>query len=220
MQEAAGRRCYEYFERTLDERAKSPREDILSWMLSAEVDGQRLTREQILDICYLLLLAGLDTVTATLDCFIAYLAQHPDRRRMIVERADLLDGAIEELMRTETPVTMVVRTVVKEVTLCGVTLHPGDNAALILGAANSDEEQFAGGAEVDFSRTPNRHVAFGGGPHRCLGSHLARIELRVGLEEFHRRIPDYELKSGTELQYSPGIRQVMELPIVFPASAS
>ena len=217
LRDRAGQRSYDYFDKILDERERRPREDILSWMLRAEVDGEKLTREQILDICYLLLLAGLDTVTATLDCFTAYLAANPDRRKQIVENPKLIDGAVEEMLRTETPVMMIVRFMKQDCTLSGVHLKKGDNVVLLLGAADTDERFFEGAEAVDFERKSNRHLAFGAGPHRCLGSHLARLELRIALEEFHKRIPDYRLKEGAELVYSPGIRQVLHLPLEFEA---
>jgi len=211
----AGQKIYALFEEALDARAAAPTEDLLSWMMGEEVDGEKLTRQQILDICYLLLIAGLDTVTASLDTFVAYLAQHPDRRRMAVERPEMLDGIVEELLRHETPVIAVPRVVAKEVTLSGVTLQPGEKVTLLLGSANADEAGFPQPDEVDFERRPNRHLAFGGGPHRCLGSHLARMELRAALHEFHKLVPVYSLPEGTQLSYSIGIRQVDPLPLVF-----
>ena len=217
--ETTGRKIYALFEEALDARSSEPGEDLLSWMSEEEVDGRKLTREQILDICYLLLLAGLDTVTASLDCFVAYLAQHPERRRMAIERPEMLDGVIEELLRSETPVVTVLRMLKQDVTLSGVELKAGERVALLLGAADSDERSFDDPERVDFGRRPNRHLAFGGGPHRCLGSHLARMELRAVLEEFHACIPEYELAPGVQLQYSPGIRQVSELPLVWSARA-
>ena len=96
----------------------------------------------------------------------------------------------------------------------GVQLQAGDGALLVLGAANDDESEFAD-PEVDFSRNPNRHVAFGGSNHSCLGAHLARLELRVTLEELHSRIPDYRIAEGVEIHFSPGIRQADRLPLEF-----
>ncbi len=154
-------------------------------------------------------------MTATLDCFTAYLAANPSRRRQLVDNPQLVDGAIEEMLRTETPVMMVVRYVRRDCTLSGIELKAGENVALILGAADGDERFFAGGDKVDFERSPNKHVAFGSGPHRCLGSHLARLELKIALTEFHKRIPEYRLEPSAELVYSPGIRQVLHLPLEF-----
>jgi cytochrome P450 len=169
----------------------------------------------MLGTCHLLLLGGLDTVTATLDCMIAYLARHPDERARLIADPALVDGTVEELLRTETPVTMLPRTVNADTTIGGVDIKAGDGCALLIGAANGDEAEFEAADVVDFERSANRHLAFGGGPHRCLGSHFARLELRVGLEEFHRRIPDYRIEEGAEIHYSPGIRQADHLPLVW-----
>jgi cytochrome P450 len=103
----------------------------------------------------------------------------------------------------------------QDTTINGVEVKAGDHATLCIGAANGDDAEFDDSHGVDFGRLPNRHLAFGGGPHRCLGSHLARLELRVALEEFHKRIPDYHLAPDTNIHYSPGIRQANHLPLVF-----
>jgi cytochrome P450 len=162
------------------------------------------------------MLGGLDTVTATLDCMITYLARHPERRRAIVEGPGLIPHAVEELLRHETPVMMVPRKVVQDVEIGGVQCRAGDSATLLLGAADIDPAEFQDAAAVRFDRGRNRHLAFGGGPHRCLGSHLARLELCVALEEFHRRIPEYDIVDGVDINFSPGIRQAEQLPLTFP----
>lgn len=216
VRRATGRALYGYFEGVIDDRLANPGDDVISRFVHGEIDGRRLSREEILDICYLFILGGLDTVTSTLDCSIAYLAQHPERRRALAEQPELVPAAVEELLRLHTPVMQILRVVATEHEMRGVTMRPGDTVMLMLGAADTDPDEFGPTAnEADFSRDANRHFAFGGGPHRCLGSHLARMELRVALEELHRRIPDYELRPGTRLSYSPGIRELAELPLVF-----
>ncbi|MCX7619432.1 MAG: cytochrome P450 [Acidimicrobiales bacterium] len=216
LRRETGQAMYAYFGGVIDDRLANPGEDLISRFVHGEVEGRTLSREEILDICYLFILGGLDTVTATLDCSIAYLAQHHDRRRQIVERPELVGAAVEELLRLHTPVMQVLRVVATEYEMNGVKMKPGDHVMLMLGAADTDTEEFGVDAE-DFAldRTVNRHFAFGGGPHRCLGSHLARLELRVALEELHRRLPDYALTDGAELHYSPGIREIAHLPLVF-----
>ncbi|MBW2396415.1 MAG: cytochrome P450 [Deltaproteobacteria bacterium] len=211
----SGEKIYAYFNKYLDEIEKSPRDDLLSLFVTAEVGGERMNREEILDICYLFLLGGLDTVTSTLGCMVSYLAQHPDRRQALVDDPALIPSAIEEMLRWETPVIQVVRTVVQDYTIGGVELKKGDPVTLVLGSANTDDEQFPNADEVDFERMPNKHIAFGSGPHRCLGSHLSRLELRVALEEFHRRIPEYTIKPGETPVYSHAIREVTYLPLQF-----
>lgn len=207
---------YEYFDKAIDEHIAVPRDDVLSAMIAADVGGQPLSREELLDICFLFLIAGLDTVTDSLDCFFVYLARHPQHRRQLVERPDVLPGAVEELLRWETPVPGVARVATQDVEVGGCPISKGERVSPLLGAANTDPAEFPDPETVDFTRSPNRHRAFGGGPHRCLGSHLARMELRVALREFHRRIPDYEIKPGTQLTYTAALRSVESLPLVFP----
>ena len=216
IRERTGHEITAYFERAIADRRANPDDRLLSVLVHAEIEGRPLTHEELLGTCHLLLLGGLDTVTATLDCAIAYLASHPERRRALVEDPTLVPAAVEELLRHETPVMMVPRVVTQDVEIGGVQCKAGDGATLLLGAADCDPAEFDAPEEVRFDRPNNRHLAFGGGPHRCLGSHLARLELRVAIEEFHRRIPEYELAPGAELHYSPGIRQADRLPLLFP----
>ncbi|MCP4908544.1 MAG: cytochrome P450 [bacterium] len=213
-----GKSIYAYFEDLIAERRSDPRDDLMTYLMQAELEGEKLSHNEILDICFLFLLGGLDTVTATLGCSIAYLAENPEQRRRLVENGTLLDGAVEELLRWETPVTGVPRLLKQDITLGGIDLKAGQLVTLSLGASNTDDEEFGNAADVDFARERNRHLAFGAGAHRCLGSHLARIELRVAIEEWHKRIPDYSVKPGETPTYSAGIREVQYLPLVWPAS--
>ena len=209
------KRIYAYFEKVIDDRMAAPRDDLVTYFTRATIDGNKLSRNEILDVCYLFLLGGLDTVTATLGCSIAYLAANPAARRRLVDDPAITPLAVEELLRWETPVTMLPRLLKEDVTIGGVKLQAGTLVNLLIGAANVDEQEFTDAHRVDFDRMRNRHLAFGAGPHRCLGSHLARMELRVALEEWHRRIPDYAIKPGETLRVSPGIREVMYLPLVW-----
>jgi cytochrome P450 len=215
VRKESGAGIYEYFERTLDDREARPREDMLTALMRAEIEGERLSRTEILDICFLLLLAGLDTVTATLGCNMAYLAANPEQRRRLVRDPALIPGAVEELLRWETPVVAVPRVVKRNVTIGDVELVEGELATLLLGAANTDDAHFDDAQRVDFERERNIHMAFGAGPHRCLGSHLARMELRVAMEVWHARIPEYRIAPGETVRYSPGIREALYLPLVW-----
>ncbi len=213
-----GKRIYAFFETLIDQRRANPQDDLMTYLVEVELEGEKLSRNEILDICFLFLLAGLDTVTATLGCNIAYLAGNPEQRQRLVDDPSRIEGAVEELLRWETPVTAVPRLLKQDVTVGGVELEKGTLVTLLLGASNTDDEEFGNADTVDFDRERNRHLAFGAGAHRCLGSHLARMELRVAMEEWHRRIPDYAIKSGETPTYSPAIREVQFLPLVWPAS--
>jgi cytochrome P450 len=213
-----GQEIYDYFGGLVDERRERPAGDVISRFLAAEIDGERLSREDILDICYLFLIAGLDTVSDTLTCMYAFLAVHPEHRQALVEDPACIPNAVEELLRWESPVPFGVPRVATQDTELpsGRTVKEGTAVVVIYGAANVDSGTCPDPFDVRFDRTENRHIAFGAGVHRCLGSHLARRELRVTLREWHRRIPDYWLKPGHEaLEYPPGLRHVKDLTLAW-----
>ncbi len=210
-----GRQIYAVLQEAIDERMQRRSDDFLSMFLDAEVDGHRLTNDDVLDIGYLFFLAGLDTVTASLDCMLSYLAQHADHRTRLVDDPTLIQHAIEEMLRWESPVQGVVRVTTEDSEIGGCPVPKGRVVTVMLGSANTDERTWDDGDTVDFDRPENRHIAFGGGAHRCLGSHLARMELRVALEEWHKAIPEYRVKDGVELRYSSGLRAVENLELVW-----
>jgi cytochrome P450 len=213
-QAATARSIYDYFSGVLDERATSRRDDLVSYFLDADVDGERLSRTDILDICFLLLVAGLDTVSASLDCLFVHLAEHPQRRRELADDPSLIPAAVEELLRWETPVMLVPRVATCPVQLAGTDLDAGDRVMVMLGAANLDPTDVNDPTEVRWDRDDNRHLAFGGGVHRCLGSHLARTELRVALEVWHQRIPNYRIEPGATLEFANGVRALDRFPMI------
>jgi len=208
------RRIYEYFQAFVDERrTRPPQEDLMGQVLESEVEGHRLTDEEVLDACFLLLIAGLDTITNSLSLFYNQLARHPELRRQLVDDPSIIPAAVEELLRWETPTPMVPRVAAVDGDLCGVPVRAGDMVSVDLGAANTDPAFQADAGELRFDRDPNPHYAFSGGIHRCSGSHLARQELRIVLREWHRRIPDYWIKPGTEPVWPPGLRSVENLQL-------
>jgi cytochrome P450 len=210
---------YAYFEQVIEERRTGERrEDLLSHFLHAETDGSPLTNEEILDICFLFLIAGLDTVTASLDCFFRYLAEHPDDRHKIAEDPEAVPAMVEEMLRWETPVMGCARVTTRDTAIGDLVISAGEQVVALLGAANLDEAEFPDAERLVWDREANRHLAFGGGIHRCLGSHLARLELRVALREWHRRIPDYSIKPGVELNFTAGIRTLDVFPMVLGIS--
>jgi cytochrome P450 len=210
-----GQEIYAYFGGLVDERRERPTDDVISRFIAAEIDGQRLTRDDILDICFLFLIAGLDTVSDTLTCMFAFLATHPEHRRALVEDPTCIPSAVEELLRWESPVPFgVPRVATQDTDLCGHAIKEGTAVMISYGAANVDTSTCPDAFDVRFDREENRHIAFGAGVHRCLGSHLARRELRVTLREWHRRIPEYRLAPGHEvLEYPPGLRHVKDLTL-------
>ena len=204
-----------YFDAQIDGLRANPRPGFWSDLVNAQFDGRPLERGELLGMAFLLIIAGLDTVTATLDCMIEYLAVHPDRRQQLVENPELTTDAVEEMMRVLTPVQLIPRVIAQDATIAGVDIKAGDRATIVLGAANLDPSTYHEPDDVDFERDRSINLAFGGGPHLCLGINLARLELRVALEEWHRRIPEYSIPAGTEIAHSPGIRQADHLPLVW-----
>ncbi len=218
VMDRTGQEIYDYFGVLVDARRAHPTDDVISGFVTAEIDGERLTREDVLDICFLFLIAGLDTVSDSLTCMYAFLATHPDHRRQIATDLSCIPTAVEELLRWESPVPAgVPRVATRDTELPnGAKVAEGPAGMVMYGAANVDPKEFPDGFEVRFDRKVNRHIAFGGGVHRCLGSHLARRELRIALREWHRRIPDYWIKPGHEqLEYPPGLRHVKDLVLTW-----
>jgi cytochrome P450 len=215
IQNEGGQQIYDYFTDVIAERRKNPHEDVVSGFLQADIDGRPLTTNQMLDMCFTLLVGGLDTIKATLSQFMAFLGQHPAHRQRLVDDPDIIPQAVEELLRWESPGAVIFRRSTKDQEVLGCPVREGQVVIVSLGAVNVDPEVFPDGMTVDFDRKPNVHLAFGPGVHRCLGSHLARRELNVALQEWHRRIPDWSLRPGTNLKSSMPIRMVDNLELVW-----
>jgi len=184
-----------YFTAVFHERRRrdDPGDDVVGNLVNARYDGERvLTLEEFVGMATLLWGAGLDTVTGQLSLGIYQLATHPDLRDELVADLALVPNAIEELMRFDGLVNDC-RKATEDVEIGGKTIKAGDMVMVMYGAAGRDPEQFPDPYRLDFHRQPNRHFGFGGGVHRCAGSHLARLELRVAMEEIHTRMPRYRL---------------------------
>ena len=186
--------------------------DFIDWLRSASFGGERpLTQFEILDCIFIILLAGLDTVQGVLGLSIEFLAENADYRRELIEHPDRIETAVEEFLRLFAPV-LPGRRLTRDVDIRGVQMHKDDRVMLLMGSANRDADEFVDPQRVDFLRSPNRHIAFGAGAHRCLGAWLARAELRVSIQEWLKRFPNYRIKEGTTVTRHLGpVRGVTEM---------
>lgn len=183
----------DYFTDLLDARRVEPRDDLLTAMARAEVDGERMTYEEIHSTCTMLVLAGNGTTASLIASAIYYLAEFPDQLAMLRDDRDLIEQAVEEALRIEAPTQRGIRTALVDFELRGRTISRGDILHIMIGAANRDPEQFTNADRLDITRTPNRHTSLGHGLHFCLGAHLARLEARVAIGSFIDRYPDYSV---------------------------
>lgn len=190
--------------------------DLLGQLL-ADTSAERLSDDELLGLSFLFVLAGLETVTSALSTAFAALAAHPALRRQLVADPAVIPAAVEELVRYDGPVVFVPRIATQDVDVAGQTIPAGSYVMIMIGAAGRDPAEHPDPDTIDFQRQ-ELSFAFGGGPHRCLGSHLARMEMRVALEEWHRRIPEYQLAPGVtpRVTWPAGVVGIDRLPLVFP----
>lgn len=193
------------FATVIAERREEPRDDIVSIALKYEIDGKPVTDQDLLSFCLLMFMAGLDTVSVTLGWTFLHLARNENDRQKIVNEPTIIPTAVEEFVRAYA-IVIPARKVMQDIEVQGCPMKAGDMVNIPLAAATRDDAAFANATSVNITRKPNNHIGFGAGPHRCLGSHLARQELRIALEEWHKRIPNYGvtpdaqmLESGTQL---------------------
>jgi cytochrome P450 len=202
------------FHSIIEDRRAQPRDDIVSKAIEYEVDGEPVTDADLLSFCLLMFMAGLDTVSVTLGWMFLHLARNPADRQRIVESPDAIPAAVEELVRAYA-IVVPARKVKADIEIQGCPMKAGDMVCIPLIAATRDEKAFADATTVDIARKPNNHIAFGAGPHRCLGSHLARLELRIALEEWHKRVPNYRVAEGAQLTETGGQLGLESLPLVW-----
>jgi cytochrome P450 len=187
---------YEYFGKLLDARRAHPENDLVSYLIQARYDNERsLTQEELLDTLFLFFMAGLDTVASVLGLVVKTFAEHPDKRRefiALMEDPQRVLLAIEELVRYHS-IVLLPRRVTHDLDFEGVAFRADDRLVCPTQACNRDPREFENPDELRYDRVPNRHMGFGHGPHRCLGIHLARRELRIALQVLHRKLPDYRL---------------------------
>jgi cytochrome P450 len=206
----------QYFIAEVAQRRVEPGDDLLSELLRTEVDGAPIEDSLVLGAAALVLIAGVDTTWSAIGSSLWHLATHPDDRKRMTDDPEVMSLAVEELLRAYSPVTMA-RIVTEDVDYRGCPMKAGDKVLMNFPAANRDPEVFEHADEVILDRAHNRHVAFGSGIHRCAGSNLARMELRIALEEWLRRIPDFALADGDDVTWAGGqVRGPRHLAVVFP----
>ncbi len=218
---AASESLREYFAGVVAERRARPAEDVISDLVSAEVDGEKLSDEAIYSFLRLLLPAGAETTYRSSGNLLYLLLTHPDQLDAVRTDRSLLPQAIEEGLRCEPPLLTINRTTTVEVELAGVTMGPGESVSPHIGSANHDETRWDDPETFDISRPPLPHIAFAHGPHMCLGMHLARLETRALLTRVLDRLPDLALDPGNEDPYIRGdvFRSPTSLPVSFRAAA-
>ncbi len=205
----------QYLQGALDERVANPTDDFISELMAAEHDGQPIERPVVMGMCALLLIAGIDTTWSSIGSAMWHLATHVEDRRRLVAEPELMPTAVEELLRFYAPVTMA-RRLSHDVEFKGCPMKAGDRILMNFPGANRDPEAFPDADKVVLDRQINRHVAFGAGIHRCAGSNLARMELRVAIEEWLRRIPEFALDPEGEVTWAGGqVRGPRTIPVAF-----
>lgn len=197
------------------ERVAHPRDDLASELMHADVGGHGLTPEEFNSFFMLLLVAGNETTRNLVSGGLLALIEHPEQHARLQANPSLLPTAVEEMLRWVTPVNLFQRTATRDVALRGETIREGDKVVLFYASANRDEEMFPDADRFDVGRAPNEHLAFGIGPHFCLGANLARLEITVMFEELLRRLPDIELAGPVERLRSNFINGIKRMPVRF-----
>jgi cytochrome P450 len=214
------RRIHQFMIELAELRRREPGEDFMTFLVQTEFQGRPLTDKEIRGISYLLFIAGLDTVAAAIGFDIYYLAQHPKDQEALRAEPERVKLAVEEMLRAF-PTIGVLRVATRDLDLLGAPVKKGDWVLCGTYIANRDPREFPEPDKVDLDREDNRHVAFGYGPHRCLGSHLARRELIIGVEEFLARVPSFRIKAGTiPLTHGGFVFGVEDLHLEWDPSAS
>jgi cytochrome P450 len=211
----AATNIYAEFSKLLAERRVKRRDDLMSALLDAELDGQQLSEEDLLGFCFTLIVAGNDTTTNLIANGAVLLAEHPEQRARLVRDPGAIANAVEEMVRCESPAQALPRRVMRDVTLHGRTIPRGAMVRLVWGAANRDEREFPDAERFDVTRPVPRHLGFGHGVHFCLGARLARLEARVAFEELLAGMPEYELTGDPGWKTSIWARSHHRVPVRF-----
>jgi cytochrome P450 len=210
----AARELYAYFEARVAERRREPGDDLISLLVGGSVGDRPYREDEILDLCFFLLIAGLENTAFGIRAALRHLALRPDHRDALLADPSLIHNVVEQSLRLYSPVTALARTAAVDTEVNGQHIAAGERILLLFGSANRDGTVFPDADEFHLDRRDGRHVAFGIGPHRCVGSHLARLEMRVAVEELLRRIPHYRLADGPD----PGWYAASALHVVWDAA--
>ncbi len=205
----------EYLQSVIEEKRANPDDKAISRIVHATFDGEPMEERDVFGFTFFLFIAGIDTVYAALNNSWLWMAQNPDRVRELVAAPENRDGQVEEFLRAFAP-TFSARYVTKDLELDGVLLKEGDSFMSFLPACNYDPEVWDNPREIDFNRQRKPILTFTGGVHSCMGGHLARLEFKIGLNEWLKRIPEFSLKPGTEIKYTPsGVVGPDKVPLVW-----
>lgn len=205
---------YEYFQELIADRRAEAREDMLSILVNAEIDDERLSDEDLLNFAFLLLVAGNETTRNLIALGTQALIEHPDQYRLLVDDPSLIPGAVEEMLRWNSPVVCMARTANVNVEIRGQLIRQGEVVVMLYGSANRDEDIFGSDAEeFKVTRHPNPHIAFGCGEHSCLGAQLARLEACLMFEELLRRFPRLELVGPVDRMRATMVPGVKRMPV-------
>jgi cytochrome P450 len=197
-------------------------EDLTSFLIQVEFDGKRLGDAQLLNILWNLIAGGVDTTTSQTALTLRHLGTHPELRQQLIGHPEVLRAATDEFLRYFSVNQQLSRTVTRDVVVGGQSLRRNDRVIISWLAANHDEQEFQRPEEIVLDRAPNRHVAFGLGPHRCIGSHLARLMSEVMVKVVIDRIPDYQVDLGGVDEYlgNPSMTGLATLPVTFTPGVS
>ncbi|MNQ79719.1 Camphor 5-monooxygenase [compost metagenome] len=202
-----------YVGKWIEARTRNPGKDLISLIVNAKVDGEPISAERMFGLLIVVIFGGLDTVAAMMSFVCRFLAEHPAERRRLAQEPELILTAVDELIRRH-GVTNTARVVVEDMEFKGVLLKRGDQIQIPNALFGLDERRFDNPMEIDFERRPVVHAAFGNGPHRCPGSFLARTEIKIFLQEWLKRIPDFEIKAGDQPRCASGmVNGVLHLPL-------
>lgn len=218
---AASQESRAYIQAIVDDRRANPRDDLTSAVVNADFGGEQISDSDLSDLFVLMMMAGLDTVQSVIAQSMAHLGKHPDQWDAMFATPDALEPAIEELLRWTSPAMPTRNVSAESATVADMELPTGERVFCPLVAANRDPKYFPQPDEVRFDRDPKPHLTFSLGAHRCVGLHLARLELRVAFEELRRRIPSFSLAPGCEPKETLALTwNIEDVQIVFPAQAS